>query len=328
MKRREFIVALGGAGLVAFPFFALAQERDRKRLVGLITGFSEKEMLPLATAFRARMQELGWTEGQNVIIDVRAANGDYAKLDAEAGKLVAASADVIVAMGTPGLTATRRYTQTTPVVFTQVADPVGQRLIASLAHPGGNATGLTNFEFSFGEKWIELLLELDPRISHVTLITNPANENTAQFVRVITASADTKKISVRVASVRGAADIQDAIEACGKQPGGSLIIFPDSLVIIHRALIIELAGRYKLPAVYPFRIFPEAGGLLSYGNSFKAIYHRAAEYVDKILKGANPADLPVEAPTKLELVINSKTAKEFGLTISPSLQVVADEVIQ
>src|SRR5262249_41402237 len=200
--------------------------------VGLITGFSETEMLPLATAFRARMQELGWTEGRNIIIDVRTANGDYEKLDAEAGRLVAASADVIVAMGTPGLTATRKHTRTTPVVFTQVADPVGQRFVDSLAHPGGNATGLTNFEFSFGGKWVELLHEIDSRISHLTLITNPANENTTQFVRVIAAAANARKIPVRVASVRGSADIQDAIEICSKQPGGALIIFPDGLLIV------------------------------------------------------------------------------------------------
>jgi putative ABC transport system substrate-binding protein len=285
-------------------------------------------MLPLATAFRARMRELGWTEGRDVIIDVRTANGDYEKLDAEADRLVAASADVIVAMGTPGLTATRKYTRTTPVVFTQVADPVGQRLIDSLGHPGGNATGLTNFEFSFGGKWVELLHELDPGISHLSLITNPANENTTQFVRVIAAAADAKKIPVRVASVRGPADIQDAIETCSKQPGGALIIFPDGLLIVHRALIVELAGNYKLPAVYPFRIFVEAGGLLSYGTSFKAIYERAAEYVDKILKGTSPADLPVEAPTKFELVINLKTAKELGLTVPPALLVAADETLQ
>ena len=327
MRRRDFIGALG-AGLAPLPSFALAQERSRKRLVGLITGFSEKEMLPLATAFRARMQELGWTDGQNVTIDVRMTNGDYEKLDAEAGKLVAASADVIVAMGTPSLTATRRHTRTIPVVFTQVADPVGQRLVDSLAHPGGNATGLTNFEFSFGGKWVELLYELDPKISHLTLITNPANENTTQFVRAIASAADAKKVAIRVASVRGAADIQDAIEACSRQPGGGLIIFPDSLAILHRALIIELAGRYKLPAVYPFRIFPEAGGLISYGTSFKAMYHRAAEYVDKILKGTRPADIPVEAPTKLELVLNLKTAKELGLAVPASLQVAADEVFQ
>jgi putative ABC transport system substrate-binding protein len=325
MRRRDFIATVG---VIAWPSLAAAEQRDRKRLVGLITSFSETEMLPLATAFRTRMRELGWTEGQDVIIDVRTASGDYEKLDAEADRLVAASADVIVAMGTSGLTATRKYTRTTPVVFTQVADPVGQRLVDSLGHPGGNATGLTNFEFSFGGKWVELLHDLDPKISHLSLITNPANENTTQFVRFIAAAADARKIPVRVASVRGPADIQDAIETCSKQPGGALIIFPDGLLIVHRALIVELAANYKLPAVYPFRIFAEAGGLLSYGTSFKAIYQRAAEYVDKILKGASPADLPVEAPTKFELVINLKTAKELGLTVPPALQVSADEALQ
>jgi len=326
MRRREFIVFLGGAA--AWPAFAVAQQDNRKRLVGLIAALNENEMMPLFAAFRTRMQELGWVEGQNIVFDVRATSGDYAKLDTEAANLVSASADVIVAQGTPGLVATRKSTRTIPVVFIQVAYPVGQRLIDSLSHPGGNATGLTNFEFSFGGKWIELLHEIDPRITHVMLITNPANENTSQFVKAITAAAEAKKISVRITSVIGTADIQDAIETCSKQPGGSLVIFPDSLLILHRALIIELAEHYKLPAVYPFRVFAEAGGLLSYGTNFNAVYRRAAGYVDKILKGARPADLPVEAPTKLELVINSKTAKELGLAVSPSLQVAADEVIQ
>jgi putative ABC transport system substrate-binding protein len=327
MRRREFIGFLGGV-VAAAPFAALAQQDSKKALVGLITGFSEQEMLPIAAAFRARMKELGWIEGQNVSFDVRAANGDYAKLDAEAGKLVAAPADVIVAMGTPGLTATRRHTQKTPVVFTQVADPVGQRLIDSLARPGGNATGLTNFEFAVGGKWIELLRQLDPTVSHVTLITNPANENTAQFVKVIGVAGDSMKVAVRVASVRGATDIQEAIELCSKQPRGGLIIFPDSLPVVHRELIIELAARHRLPAVYPFRIFPQNGGLLSYGTDFKAVYRQAAEYVDKILKGTSPADLPVEAPTKLELVLNVKTAKALDLTIPVSLQIAADELIE
>lgn len=325
MKRREFIILLGSAA--AWPAVAIAQQDRKKPLVGLITGLSEKEMLPIAEAFRARIKELGWLEGQNIVVDVRATGGDYAKLDAEAGKLVAASADVIVAMGTPGLTATRQYTRTTPVVFTQVADPVGQRFIDSLAHPGGNATGLTNFEFAFGGKWIELLKQIDPTISHVTLITNPANENTTQFVKVITAAGDKMKVAIRVASVRSAPDIQDAIETGSKQPGGGLIIFPDGLPVVHRGLIVGLAARYRLPAVYPFRLFPEVGGLLSYGTDFKAIYRQAAEYVDKILKGTKPADLPVEAPTKLELVLNLKTAKALGLTIPPSLQIAADELI-
>ncbi|MGB8556222.1 MAG: ABC transporter substrate-binding protein [Pseudolabrys sp.] len=324
MRRREFIVFLAGAA--AWPAVAIAQQK--KRLVGLIAAFNDKEMMPFVAAFRARMQELGWIEGQNVAFDVRATSGDYAKLDAEAGNLVAASADVIVAQGTPGLVAAKKSTNNIPVVFTQVADPVGQRLIDSLARPGGNATGLTNFEFGFGAKWVELLAELVPEISHVTLITNPANENTAQFVKVITAAGDTKKIAVRVASVRDGADIQDAIENCSKKPGGGLIIFPDGLLINYREPIVELAARYRLPAVYPFRVFPEVGGLLSYGPNLKAVFRHAAEYVDKILRGARPADLPVEAPTELEFVINLKSAQALGLSISPRLQISANELIQ
>jgi len=326
MRRREFFMLLGGAA--AWPAFAIAQQDNKKRLVGLIAAFNEKEMMPLVAAFRARMQELGWIEGQNIVFDVRATSGDYAKLDAEADSLVSASADVIVAQGTSGLVAARKSTRTIPVVFTQVADPVGQRLIDSLARPGGNATGLTNFEFAFGAKWIELLVELDPTISHVTLITNPANENTAQFVKVITAAGDNKKVVIRVASVRDAADIQEAIENCSKKPAGGLIIFPDGSLINHRELIVELAARYRLPAVYPFRIFPEVGGLLSYGPNFKAIFRQTAEYVDKILRGARPADLPVQAPTELEFVINLKTVQALGLTVSPRLQIAANELIQ
>jgi len=326
MRRRQFIALLGGAAV--WPAAAIAQQNNKKRLIGFITGFNDKEMMPLFTAFRARLQELGWVEGQNVSFDIRTASGDYTKLDTEAGSLVSVSADVIVAVGTPALIAIRQYTKTIPVVFTQVSDPVGQRLIDSLARPGGNITGLANFEFASGGKWIELLPELDSRISHVTLITNPANENTAQFVKAITAAGDTKKVAVRVASVRDAADIQDAIENSSKRPRGGLIIFPDSLLINHRELIVELAARYRLPAVYPFRIFSDVGGLLSYGPNFPAIFRRTAEYVDRILKGTKPADLPVEAPNKLELVINLKTAQALDLKISPRLQIAADELIQ
>ena len=326
MRRREFIMLLGSAA--AWPAVAIAQQDNKKRLVGLISPFNDKEIMSLVAAFRARMQELGWIEGQNIVFDVRTTSGDYAKLDTEAGRLVSASADIIVAQGTPSLVAAKKSSKTIPVVFTQVADPVGQRLIDSLARPGGNATGLTVFEFAFGGKWVELLAELVPTISHVTLITNPANENTAQFVKAITAAGDTKKITVRVASVRDGPDIQDAIENCSKKPGGGLIIFPDGFLINHRELIVELAARYRLPAVYPYRIFPEVGGLLSYGPNMKVIFRRTAEYVDKILKGAKPADLPVEAPTELEFVINLKTAQGLGLTISPRLQIAANELIQ
>jgi putative tryptophan/tyrosine transport system substrate-binding protein len=326
MRRRDFITLVGSAAV--WPATAIAQQNNKKRLVGVITGFNDKEWMPVFAAFRARMQELGWIEGQNIVFDVRTTSGDYEKLDTEAGSLVSASADLIFAQGTPGLAAARKYTKTIPIVFTQVSDPVGQRLIDSLARPGGNITGLANFEFASGGKWMELLPELDSKISHVTLITNPANENTAQYVKAVTAAGDTKKVAVRVASVRDAADIQDAIENCSKKSGGGLIIFPDGLLVNHRELIVELAARYRLPAVYPFRIFPEIGGLLSYGPSFLAIFRRAADYVDQILKGAKPADLPVETPTKFELVINMKTAQALDLAISPRLQIAADELIQ
>jgi len=281
MRRREFIVLLGGAAV--WPAAAVAQQNNKK-LIGFITGFNDKETMPQLATFRARLRELGWIEGQNIAFDIRTAGGDYAKLETEAGSLVAASPDVIVTMGTPALTAARQHTRTIPVVFSQVSDPVGQRLIDSLARPGGNITGLANFEFASGSKWIELLPELDSRISHVTLITNPANENTAQFVKAITAAGSAKKLAVRVASVRDAADIRDAIENTSKQSGGGLIIFPDSLLINNRELIVDLAARHQLPAVYPFRMFPEVGGLSSYGPNFVVVLRRTAEYVDKILK--------------------------------------------
>jgi len=316
---------LGGAA--ACPAAAIAQQNNKK-LIGFITGFNDKEMMPQFATFRARLQELGWIEGQNIVFDIRTASGDYEKLETEAGSLVAASPDVIVAMGTPALTAARQRTRTIPVVFSQVSDPVGQRLVESLARPGGNITGLANFEFASATKWIELLPELDSKVSHVTLITNPANENTAQFVKAITAAGNSIKVAVRVASVRDGADIQDAIENTSKRSGGSLIIFPDSLLINNRELIVELAARHRLPAVYPFRMFPDVGGLLSYGPNFPAIFRRTAEYVDKILKGTKPADLPVEQPRTLELVLNLKSAKALGLTVPPSLLSRADEVIE
>jgi putative tryptophan/tyrosine transport system substrate-binding protein len=307
-----------------WPAAGVAQQNNKK-LIGFITGFNDKEVMPLFATFRARLQELGWIEGQNIAFDIRTTSGDYAKLDAEADSLVATSPDVIVAQGTASLTSVRRYTRTIPVVFNQVSDPVGQRLINSLARPGGNATGLTNFEFASGTKWFELLTEFDPTISHVTLITNPANENTAQFVKVITAAGDAKKVAVRVASVRDATDIQDAIS---KKPGGGLIVFPDGLLITHREPIVELAARYRLPAAYPFRSFSEAGGLLSYGPNFTAMFRRTAEYVDKILKGTRPADMPVEQPTIWELAINLKTAKALGVNVPPTLVTRADVVIE
>jgi putative ABC transport system substrate-binding protein len=326
MRRRDFIAA--GAGAVAWPFIASAQQRDSKPLVGLITTFTEADMRPLEASFRDRMRELGWIDDQNITITLRTAGGDYAKLDSDAAAMVSGRADVIVAMGSPGLAAVKRHTGMIPVVFTLVADPVGQGFLQNLARPGGNVTGLTNFEFAVGGKWLSILRELDGTLLRVTLITNPENSNTAHFVETITAVGKSTGVEVRPISVRNAAEIETAIESATKQPHGGLIVFPDGLPVVHHELIITLAERFKLPAIYPFRIFPVNGGLLSYGLDYSDIYRRAAEYVDAILKGAKPGDLPVQAPNKFELIINAKAAKALGLTIPQNLQIAADEIIE
>jgi putative tryptophan/tyrosine transport system substrate-binding protein len=331
MRRRAFIAALGGAA--AWPIKVHAQQPafqqgDRKRLVGLITAFTETDMHPLSVKFRERMRELGWIDGQNITIEVRTTAGDYEKLTSAASALVTEGTDVIVVMGTPVLAAVKRHTSTVPVVFTLVADPVAQGFVASLGRPGGNVTGLTNFEFAMGGKWLELLRELDRSIVRVTLITNPANANTAQFAQVITGAAKSTGVEAQTASVRNAIEIENVIVSAGNQPKSGLIIFPDGLLVVHHELIIKLASRFRLPAVYPFRIFPANGGLLSYGLDYPDVYRHAAEYADAILKGSKPGDLPVQAPNKFELAINLKTAKALGLTVPPGLLVAADEVIE
>jgi len=327
MRRREFITLLGGAA-TTWPLLVNAQPSQRPRLVGLVTIFTRSEMRPIADAFRLRMKELGWDDGGRVTVDVRTAGGDYKLLESDTSELVSAGADVIVAMGSPVVAAVNRHTSAVPVVFTLVADPVGQHLIDNLAHPGGNLTGLTNFEFSIGGKWLELLRQFDPKISSVTLITNPVNQNTAPFVQAITAAGGTMGVTVRAEAVTGAADIERAIAAAGQSPDGSLIIFPDGLPVVHRDLIVSMAARYRLPALYPFRVFAVNGGLASYGVDFTELFRQAANFTDKILRGAKPAELPVQAPNKFELVINMKTAKALGLSVSNSLLVTADEVIE
>jgi putative ABC transport system substrate-binding protein len=326
MRRRTFFSLLGGA--IAAPFAARAHQGDRKRLVGLITAFTDTDMRPIGVTFRQRMRELGWIDGQNVTIDIRPTGGDYAKLSSDVAALVAEGADVIVAMGTPALEAAKRQTRVIPVVFTLVADPVGQRLIESLSRPGGNLTGLTNFEFSIGGKWLELLRNLDPGIARVALITNPANANTAQFLPVIATAAKSLGVETQSVSVRNAAEIEEAIESAGKQPRSGLIVFPDGLLVVHHELIVKLAARFRLPAVYPFRIFAASGGLVSYGLDYSDIFRNAAEYVDAILRGKKPGDLPVQAPNKFELVVNLKAAKALGLAVPQGLLVGADEVIE
>jgi putative ABC transport system substrate-binding protein len=321
MKRREFITLLGGAA-AAWPLAALAQQ-GTLRLVGVLAGFSEDEMWPLLAAFRSRMNQLGW-----LAIDVRLSTGDHQQTIAEAGMLVSRNPDVILAMGTPGLTAVRQHSYSVPVVFTLVGDPVRTGMIESLARPGGNTTGFTNFEFSIGGKWLQLLKEASPRLTHVTVIANPANPTANPLARVIEDAARAVSITVATAFVHDANDIQVAISGDRQQSGGGLIVLPDSLAVVHSGLIIDLAERNRLPALYPFRTFAAKGGLLTYGLDIPQIYRQAADYVDRILKGEKPADLPVQAPTKFELVINLKTAKTLGLTIPDQLLAAADEVIE
>src|SRR5215831_4081531 len=324
LRRRQFIITLLGGAAAAWPLATRAQQ-DTLRLVGVLAGFSEDEMRPLLAAFRSRMSQLGWIEGRNLAIDLRLGAGDHRRTTAEARALVGRKPDVILAMGTPGLTAVRQHSDSVPVVFTLVADPVSTGMIESLARPGGNVTG---FEFSIGGKWLELLKEVSPGLTRVTVIANPANPTAYPLARVIEDVGRTISITVATASVHGANDIQAAISADRQRSGGGLIVLPDSLAIVHSRLIIDLAERTHLPAIYPFKTFAAKGGLLTYGLDIPDIYRQAADYVHRILKGEKPADLPVQAPIKFELVINLKTAKALGLEVPPTLLARADEVIE
>jgi putative tryptophan/tyrosine transport system substrate-binding protein len=326
MRRREFITLIGGAAV--WPLAASAQQAEPVRLIGMISGFSDAEMQPLVAAFRLKLQRLGWVEGRNVAIEVRTTSGDLKRLAEEARTLINKNVSVIVAMGTPGLNAVQQHSRTVPVVFALVADPVRLGLIESLSHPGGYATGFTNFEFAIGGKWLELVREIDPSIRRVTLLANPANSGATLFAQYIENAGRATGIDIETAYVRDSSEISAAIMAAARQTGGALIAFPDSLTVVHRNLIIGMAAQHRLPAIYPFRIFAMSGGLLSYGLDFPELYRQAAVYVDRILKGEKPADLPVQAPTKYELVINLKTAKALGLVVPPALLTSADEVIE
>jgi putative ABC transport system substrate-binding protein len=325
VNRRSLISLLGGAA-VTWPLAAHAQQ-DRPRLVGVVAGFSEPEMRPQITALRSRLRELGWTENQNLKIEARLSSGDFQRLTVEAGSLVGRNPDVIVTMGTPGLNAVRHHTKSIPVVFTLVADPARLGLIDSLARPGGHATGFTNFKLSIGQKWLELIRDVSPRLARVTTINNPANP-ASQMSRPVEDAGRTLSIQVSTAFVRSANEIESAIQTAAQQPDTGIIVIPDSFAVVHSDLILRLAEHHRLPAIYPFRLFALKGGLLTYGLDIPEIYRQAGEYADRILRGAKPTDLPVQAPNKFELIVNLKTAKALGLEIPPTLLARADEVIE
>jgi putative ABC transport system substrate-binding protein len=328
MRRREFISLLGGAA--AWPLAARAQQPGGIRRVGVLMSAAADDPLWQArvTAFRQVLQQLGWTDGRNVRIDIRWAGGNADDSRKYAAELVALAPDVILAVGGSVVGTLLQATRTVPIVFTLTPDPVGAGFVASLARPGGNATGFTSFEYGMSGKWLELLKEIAPRVTSAALLRDPATpQGTGQF-GAIQSVAPSLGLEVNPVDVRDAGEIERAVAAFARRSNGGLIVTGSSSAFVHRDLIITLAARYKLPAVYFIREFVTSGGLISYGPDPIDPVRRAASYVDRILKGEKPADMPVQATTKYELVINLKTAKALGLTVPPSLLARADELIE
>ena len=325
LNRRTFVALAAGAGCAA-PTRLLAEPAVKKPLIGVAAGFSETEMRPLLDAFRSQLKQLGWTVGDNVTMDARYASGAYGV--EQARDLLARNPDVIVTQGTGMLTVVRKETKTVPVVFTMVPDPVKLGIVDNLARPGGNITGFTNFEFSIAGKWIELLKELKPTLKYLLVVSNPGNPNNVQFSKFIEGQGATFGLEVSTAEVRKPDEITAAIMAAGPRQPGAVLMLPDSLLVINRRRFAEAAAKQQLLAMGPFRNFTDDGGLISYGLNFLELYRQAGSYVDRILKGEKPGDLPVQAPTKFDLIINTKAAKAIGLEVSPLLLARADEGIE
>jgi ABC-type uncharacterized transport system substrate-binding protein len=328
MKRREFITLLGGA-VAAWPLAAHAQQPGRVRRIAMLVGATENDPeAPLSLeAFRQTLNQLGWKEGVSVRIDTRWGHGDPDRMGAYAKELIGTAPDVAVADSTPAALALQRESRTTPIIFIQAGSPVGSGLVANLARPGGNLTGFTNYVPSMGGKWLELLKEVAPRLARVAALFNPKT-HTGQYWDVLEAATQSLGVTFGKAAVEDDGGIARALEALAGEPAGGLIVMPDSFTMSHRETIVALAARHRVPTVYPFRVFPAQGGLMSYGMNRVGVYRDAASYVDRVLRGEKPGDLPVQAPTTFELVINLKTAKALGLDVPWFLQQRADEVIE
>jgi ABC-type uncharacterized transport system substrate-binding protein len=329
MRRREFITVLGGAA-AAWPIAASAQQPDRMRRIGVLTPFAadDPESMARVAAFLQGLGNLGWTVGRNVQIDYRWSAADADRTRKDAMELVALAPDVILATGTPVTAALLQATRTVPIVFTQVPDPVATGFVASLAQPGGNVTGFSTYDYATSVKWLELLKEIAPRVKQAAVLRDPTIASGMGQLAAILGVASAFGVELRPVGVRDAGEIERAVTAFAREPNGGLIVPASPLSIVQRDLIITLAARHRLPAVYSLRFFVTSGGLISYGPDTIEPYRRAASYVDRILKGEKPSDLPVQAPTKYELVINLKTAKALGLDVPPTLLARADEVIE
>ena len=328
VKRREFITLLRGA--VAWPLVARAQQRERMRSVGVLTPFAahNTEGQNRVTAFAQALQQLGWSVGQNARLHYRWGDGTSATMQKYAAELVALAPDVILADSSAALSPLLQATQTIPIVFAIVADPVGAGYVETLARPGGNATGFTPFEYGVAGKWLELLKEIAPRVTRAAVLRDPAIAAGPGQFGALQAVAPSLGVELRAVNVRDADEIERSIAGFAQGSNGGLVVTGSAAAAAHRDLIVTLAARHRLPAVYNARLYGEIGGLVCYGADFLDQFRRAAGYADRILKGEKPADLPVQAPTKYELVINLKTAKALGLDVPPSLLARADEVIE
>jgi putative tryptophan/tyrosine transport system substrate-binding protein len=330
MRRREFINFLGGTA-VAWPLAAHAQQRERMRRIGLLLGFREGDVEGGAgvAAFEQRLQELGWTKGRNLLIEVRWTAGDPEKARLLAKELASASPDLIVPTSNLVTAILQKETSTIPILFVLVGDPVGSGFVASLAHPGGNITGFALFETEIAGKWLEILKEIAPRVSRVAFILHPETPAHVGFLGAAEASAPSLGVEVTALGVHTSSEIERAItQFAATGDNGGLIVGPHAITLAHRELIIRLASQYRLPAVFGLRYDATSGGLVSYGTNPITLFQQAPSYVDRILKGAKPSDLPVQFPTKYELVVNLKTAISIGLDVPPTLLTRADEVIE
>jgi putative ABC transport system substrate-binding protein len=328
MRRREFITMIGGAA-VAWPVAARAQHLNQVKQIGWL-GTDERDPLTptIAQAFDHEMAKLGWTVGQNIRVDRRGAPGDDSRIRGYAAELVGKVPDIILVQGTQATAILKQQTSTIPVVFVNVADPVASGFVASFAHPGGNVTGFTSLESSFAGKWLSILKDIAPSVIRAMVLYSPDNSNWAGYLRSIEAAAPPLSVNVSAARAVTSDEIVRQIETFAREPGSGMIVLPSGLMGVNRGAIASLAIRHRLPGIYPYGYYATSGGLASYGPDFVDIFRQAASYVDRILKGEKPADLPVQAPTKFELVVNLKTAKATGLTIPESFLLRADEVIE
>jgi putative ABC transport system substrate-binding protein len=327
MKRREFVTLLGSAA--AWPLAARAQQVDRMRRIGvLLLQAEDAAARSNSAAFEQMLRQRGWVIGQNVRIDNRWAAGDVGRLRGQAAELLSLKPDIMVTTGAIPLALLRQEAPSLPIVFVGITEPVIGGFVKSLSRPGGNITGFTSFEYAMAGKWLEMLTEIAPRVTRVGLMQNPQNADWPGYNEAIKPLLSSRGVDLAASPVRALGEIERAVAMLTREPNGGLIVLPDAFLIGHVEQLVGLVARHRLPAIYPLRVFPDAGGLMSYGPDVTSAWRDASTYVDRILRGEKPSDLPVQAPTKFDLVINNKAAKALGLTIPESFLLRADEVIE